>query len=67
MEWRERVGDLEKELRRIVREQVREFVGGDQWKSGERWLDLLVRAVGEAVKLGEGSRLELKRSREVSL
>ena len=45
---------LEADLQKTVRSLIREFVGGDEWKSGERWLDALVSAVRAAVKLGEG-------------
>ena len=59
MEWKDRIGKLEAELRRSVRRLVRELVGGNEWKSGERWLDALVSAVGEAVMMEEGTRATL--------
>ena len=59
MEWRDRVGELEAGLQIRVGRLVRKLVGGEEWKSGERWLDALVVAIGEAVRLGEGTRVAL--------
>ena len=56
MEWRERVAGLEKGLRRAVGEGVRELVGGEEWGE-DRWVEVVVRAVGEVVKLGEEGRI----------
>ena len=53
MEWRYRVGVLEGKLQGSVKQIVRELVGGDEWKSGEKWLDMFVSAVGESVRMGE--------------
>ena len=53
MEWRQRVGELEAGLQRSVRQVIRELVGGNEWRSGERWLDALVGAVQETIRMGK--------------
>lgn len=56
MEWKHRVGKLDAKLQQSVKQIVRELVGGDDgWRSGERWFDVLISAVGESVKLGEAT------------